>query len=255
MATEDYRWKSDAPLVIAHRGASSIAPESTLHAFRCAVEGGADAVEMDLKLSRDGVIVVHHDQSLDRTTDGKGFVADWTWSELSRLDAGIHYGAEFLSAGIPRLQDVFDEMGDRLLYNLELTEYRRPFTSLTEDTVELVRAYDLEECVLYSSFSPIELFRAARLVDRERLALLVHERTPAFTRALMRWITPHAFFHPSDEMTTQQLIDQSHAGGKSVNVWTVNEHDRMRDLFEWGADGLITDAPDIACRIRAELES
>lgn len=106
MRTDRYQWLSDAPLVIAHRGASSVAPENTLPAFELALEAGADGIELDLKLTLDGIVVVHHDQTLDRTTDGTGLVSDHTWAQLQALDAGSKHHRRYRGTLVPRLSDV-----------------------------------------------------------------------------------------------------------------------------------------------------
>ncbi|MFN2146831.1 MAG: glycerophosphodiester phosphodiesterase, partial [Anaerolineales bacterium] len=116
-------WTSQAPLVIAHRGASAFAPENTLSAFTLAVKQGADAIELDAKLTADGRVVVYHDLTLDRTTSGKGKLAEKSLAELKRLDAGSFMGQEFRGERIPTLDEVFETVGDTLLINVELTNY------------------------------------------------------------------------------------------------------------------------------------
>lgn len=255
MAVDIYGWNADAPLVIAHRGASSVAPENTMPAFVQALELGSDAVEMDLKFSRDEALIVHHDQTLDRTTNGSGKVSEAEWVELKKLDAGSYHGQAFAGVRIPLLEEVFDELGDKLLYNLELTEYGRPFTQLVDKVVAMVDRFHLGAHVLYSSFNPVELFRVTRLVGAARVALLVHARTPGLMRLLARALVPHAIFHPQDELVDRTLIRSVHAVGKRINVWTVNSEDRMDQLLGWGSDGIITDLPDRAVTLRERMEA
>jgi glycerophosphoryl diester phosphodiesterase len=254
MPAEENRWNTNAPLVIAHRGASSIAPENTLPAFMKALAEGADAIELDVKLTKDGTLVVHHDQTLDRTTNGSGFVYEWTWKELRKLDAGGHDSERYSEVRIPSLYNVFASLGDQILYNLELTEYRRPMTDIAEKTTRLVRECHLEENVLFSSFNPLELFRLAKLVDRSRIALLMDTGSPGIFRMIARGVVPHMSYHPSDELVDSNLIQSTHEIGKNVNVWTVNDPDRMKKLLSWGVDGIITDFPDLAVRARDNLE-
>lgn len=254
MPTDKNRWNVDAPLVIAHRGASSIAPENTLPAFITALAEGADAIELDIKLTKDGTLVVHHDQTLDRTTNGSGFVSEWTWKELRKLDVGGHDSERYKDVRIPSLKNVFESLGDQLLYNLELTEYRRPMTDITVKTTRLVREYHLENNVLFSSFSPLELFRLAKLVDRSRIALLMDRGASGLLRMIARRVIPYMSYHPSDELVDSSLIQSTHKIGKRVNVWTVNDQDRMEKLLSWGVDGIITDVPDLAVRARDSLE-
>ena len=148
--------------MIAHRGASLIAPENTLLAFRLAAELGADAIELDVKLTADGHAVIHHDRTLDRTTDGSGPLSAKTLEELQRLDAGSHLDLKFSGESIPTLRQVFHEIGDRLLMNIELTNYARPFNGLPEVVSRMIFEFDLMGRVLISSFNPIALIKMRR---------------------------------------------------------------------------------------------
>jgi glycerophosphoryl diester phosphodiesterase len=255
MAYNQLKWRHDAPLVIAHRGASSIAPENTLPAFEAAVAQGADGIELDVKLSRDGVLVVHHDQTLDRTTNGSGPISHWDWTDLQTLEAGTYFADEYRGVGIPSLEEVFKTFGDQTLYNLELTEYQRPRTEITSKTIELVIEHQLERNVLYSSFNPLELMRAARRVERSALALLMHSATPSAIRILIKLLTPHKVYHPENSMVDETLVTSIHRSNQRINVWTVNVESRMRALLQWGVDGLITDDPALAVNVRRGMES
>lgn len=148
------------PLIIAHRGASAFAPENTMAAFRLAKELGAEGIELDVMLSADQKLVVHHDNSVNRTTDGKGKVAEMTWDELKDLDAGSKFGEEFSGEPLPLLEQVFEELGRKLLINVELKNYASPRDRLTEMVVDLVKRMELEESVLLSSFNAKNLFKS-----------------------------------------------------------------------------------------------
>ncbi len=113
MATQPPSWVTEAPLVIGHRGASSLAPENTYAAFQMALERGADGLELDAKLSSDGVAVVHHDQTLDRTTDGSGLLSKQPLAMLEALDAGSSFNASYRGEKIPTLESVFEAFGER----------------------------------------------------------------------------------------------------------------------------------------------
>jgi glycerophosphoryl diester phosphodiesterase len=116
-------FRTDRPLILAHRGASRIAPENTLVAFCLALEQGADGLELDVQLSRDGVPVVFHDSELSRTTDGRGRISEKTLAELRTLDAGKWFDPRFAGERIPTLEEVFEAFGDRALYNIELKAF------------------------------------------------------------------------------------------------------------------------------------
>jgi glycerophosphoryl diester phosphodiesterase len=239
-------WNVNAPLVIAHRGASLIAPENTLIAFRMAAELGADAVELDAKLTTDGHVVVHHDKTLNRTTDGTGPLSVRTLEELQRLDAGSHLDTKYAGERIPTLKQVFQDIGGRLLINVELTNYAHPFDNLPEVVVQMVDEFDLMRQVLISSFNPIALIRTKRLAPEIALGLLVMAREPGWFIAFFRSTIPHQAYHPSFPMVHEQLIRREHTLGHRVNVWTVNDEDQIQDMLKMGVDGVITDAPDLA---------
>ncbi|HBY09528.1 MAG TPA: glycerophosphodiester phosphodiesterase, partial [Chloroflexi bacterium] len=114
------------PAIFAHRGASAYAPENTLAAFKLAVDQGADAIELDAKLCADGQIIVIHDQTVERTSNGAGKVADLPLSALQELDAGSWFGLEFKGEPIPTLDEVFEAVGQKIFINIELTNYASP---------------------------------------------------------------------------------------------------------------------------------
>lgn len=239
-------WWRPGPLVIAHRGASRRAPENTLAAFRLASEMGADAVELDVRLSADGAVVVLHDLSLDRTTNGTGSVSERSLAQLKALDAGAKFDPRFAGEGIPTLDEVFEAEGKRGLINLELKNYESVFDRLAEAVVKIVRQHGLERRVLLSSFNPFALRTARRLAPDVPRALLVWQGQKGLMQATLRRLTTYEVFHPQDSMTDRATIADQHARGRRVNVWTVNEVERMRELLLLGCDGLITDVPDVA---------
>lgn len=247
-------WNKSVPLVIAHRGASFHAPENTIAAFRMAAELGADAVEMDAKLTIDGQVVVHHDLILDRTTTGTGPLSARTLEELQRLDAGSHFDLSYAGEHIPTLQEVFRSVADRLLINIELSNYASPFNTLPEAVVKLVQEFGLEKRVLLSSFNPVGLRRVRKLTTRIPIGLLVRAKEPGWLRAFFSWLTPnYEAFHPSMALVSEEIIEGQHRKGRWVNVWTVNELEYIKRVVYWGVDGVITDAPDLAREVVREI--
>lgn len=240
------------PLIIAHRGASRYAPENTLAAFRLAAEQGADAVELDAKLSADGEVVVIHDPTTDRTTGFRGEVRQLSLRQLKSLDAGSFFSAHFRGEPIPTLAEVFEAVGERVLINVELTNYTSPGDALVEKVVALVKNFHLEERVLFSSFHPLNLFRAQRLLPRVPTAILaLPGRAGWWARAgWMRRVSPR-FVHPYYTDVTPDYIARQHTRSRKVNVWTVNAGEDMARLVKDGVDGLITDDPPAACQVLA----
>jgi len=246
-------WFRDAPLVIAHRGASVHAPENTIAAFRLATELGADAVELDAKLTADGQVVVHHDQTLDRTTTGTGSLTTRTLEELQHLDAGSHFNPSYAGEHIPTLSEVFRAVADRLLINIELSNYASPFDCLPEVVIKLVQEFGLEKRVLLSSFNPVGLMRARKLAPTIRLGLLVDANEPRWLRTFFSMLTPHEAIHPSMVLASEEMIEGQHRHGRWINVWTVNELDNIKELVHLGVEGVITDIPDLAREVVQEI--
>jgi glycerophosphoryl diester phosphodiesterase len=235
------------PTLFAHRGASAYAPENTLAAFELAVQQGMPAIELDAKLTADGQVVVIHDQSVDRTTDGTGLVRNMPLSELRTLDAGSHFDISFQGEGIPTLSDVFEAVGQRILINIELTNYASIFDSLSEKVVHLVRHHNLVGRVMFSSFNPFALTRARRLEPEIPLGLLaIPGAAGAWARGRLGRLVHYAALHPEIRDVTPSLVKAAHARGERVFVYTVNQIDDMRRLFHMGADGIFTDDPLLA---------
>ena len=246
-------WFRNAPLVIAHRGASVYAPENTIAAFRLAAEFGADAVELDAKLTVDGKIVVHHDRTLDRTTTGTGPIKDRSLEELQHLDAGSHFNLSYAGERIPTLNEVFRTVANRLLINIELSNYSDPFDRLPEAVVKLVQEFGLEKRVLLSSFNPVGLLKVRKLAPEIQLGLLVAAKEPRWLHVFFTIITPHEAVHPSMELANAEMIEGQHHHGRWVNVWTVNELEDIKRMVNLGVEGVITDVPDLAREVVREI--
>ncbi len=152
------------PLIFAHRGACSYAPENTLAAFRLALEQGSDGIELDAKLSKDGVVVVIHDQTVDRTTNGNGKVSELTFAELQTLDTGIQFAPRYVGEKVPSLEQVLSGLGDKLIINIELTSYSSPGDSLPEKVTDLVKKTGTSRNIIFSSFHPAILGRIRKLM-------------------------------------------------------------------------------------------
>jgi len=241
-------WMKDAPLVIGHRGACSAAPENTLAAFRRAVEQGADAIEFDAKLSSDGAVVIHHDRTLDRTTDGTGPVSSHPLRELKQLDAGSSFHASFAGERIPTLDEVIESVGKVLLLNIELTNYAHPRNALPEKVIEMVTRMGMQDRVLLSSFNPYALRRVRHLAPGLPTGLLLMPQQPRFVRAFLRWRVDYDAYHPHLSMVAERST-QAASASMPVNVWTVNAEDAMQRCIRAGVAGIITDYPARARRL------
>lgn len=247
---------TDYPLNIAHRGASAVAPPNTLAAFRRAAELGADGVELDVHLSADGVPVVIHDFTVDGTTDGTGRVRGLPLAALRELDAGSRFDPAFAGERIPTLEEVFAEVGDRLLINVELKSMPgNDYPGLEAAVAALIRRHGLTDRVLVSSFNPFALRRFRRVMPEVPLGFLYEMVILSrLARRAVAWM-PHLQFqaiHPWWEMITPETVRRAHAQGRRVVAWTVDDPAAMARLVEWGVDAIITNYPDRMSRYPSE---
>jgi glycerophosphoryl diester phosphodiesterase len=240
-----------APLVIAHRGASAYAPENTLAAFRLAADQQADAIELDAKLTRDGAIVVMHDPTVDRTTDGQGRVDALTLHEIKQLEAGSKFGTQFAGEPVPLLEEVFEAVSARLLINVELTNYTSRGDGLELRVVDLIRRRNLFERVIVSSFNPLGLRKVKRAEPRVVCGLLYSPDLPIYLRrAWLAFLIPQLDAqHPHYRQVTTRLVRRLHARGQKVNVWTANEAEAIRMSAAAGVDGIMGDDPILIQRL------
>lgn len=232
------------PLVIAHRGASGHRPENTMSAFALAVEQRADMIETDLHRTRDGAVVITHDEEL-HGLGGRGEIADASLAEIRALDAGA-------GERVPTLDEILDGFGTRIAFNLELKRgTRAEYDGLEALAVEAVRQRGLVEATLFSSFYDPVLARLRALAPEARIGLLLSRRYPHDAVARARRLGAEAL-HPEARLVDRRLIDEAHAAGLRVHVFTVDARAEMEHLLALGVDGLFTNYPE---RMRGLLES
>lgn len=240
----------DRPLNFAHRGACKQAPENTVPAFVLAADLGADGIELDVQLSKDGEVVVIHDFQLDATTDGTGPVRDCTLAELKEFDAGVRFDPACAGERIPTLQEVIDAVGHRLLINIELKAQGVRDDGLAAAVVSVVERNDLVARVILSSFNPLTLRRAGRLNPKIPLGLLYAPDQPLFLRRpWLRRTIPLEAVHPYHGLVDAGYIEWAKKQGYRVNVWTVDEVERMQQLRRLAVDVIITNWPDRLGRV------
>ena len=229
-------FESPRPLVFAHRGGSALAPENTIAAFDNGLALGADGLELDVHLSRDGVVVVHHDRVLDRTTTLRGPIAERHSDELRR-------------AAVPALAEVLARYPDRRL----VVELKVNSAALAAATIDAVRRADAVDRVCLGSFGRRAL-RAARAIEPAIATSGAREEVRwALYRSWCRWpVTrvPYSGYQiPELSGTTRvvspRFVEYAHDAGLGVQVWTVDTAEAARRLLGWGVDALITDRPDV----------
>lgn len=234
------------PLIFAHRGASARAPANTLAAFTLASELGADGVELDTHLSKDGEVVVIHDFRLEATTDGQGPVRHKTLAELKSLDTGSWFDEAFAGQRIPTLQEVIDTVGQHLLLNIELKTKSLEDDGLAEGVVRVVEANGLVDRVIVSSFNPLALWRVKKLNPLVDVGLLYAPHLPFYLRHpwLRLLLRPNAL-HPHHTMVNEAYVRRAQRNGYLIHTWVVEDVDEMRKLIDWGVDSIITSQPDL----------
>lgn len=230
----------DHPLIIGHRGASAHAPENTLAAFKLAMEQGADGIELDVKRCASGEVVVMHDETVDRTTNGRGAVHQLTLAQLRALDAGQ-------GQPVPTLDEVLELTASSptpFLVNIEVTNYTTPGDGLERLVVDVVRRHDCADRILFSSFNPLTVRALAQLMPEVPRGILYHHAMPIYIRQV--WLapfTPHEFRHPDFSYVTPDFVQTLKAQGKRVNTWTVNERADIARVAACGVHGIIGDSP------------
>ena len=232
-----------SPIVFAHRGASAHAPENTLAAFELALKFGAPAIELDVKLTSDRQVVIIHDQTVNRTTNGSGAVTKQPLAALRELDAGSWLSADFRGEKIPTLDEVFETVGKKLLINVELTNYATPFDGLVHEVAALVKKHGLQERVIFSSFFPTNLVLARRLLPSVPRGQLIPEGNSGWWQRAAANLMTLDTEHPYIADVSAVSVKRTHSKGRRVHVWTVNDPADMRRLRSLGVDGIFTDDP------------
>jgi glycerophosphoryl diester phosphodiesterase len=237
------------PWVTAHRGYRKKYPENTLAAFQAAVAAGAPMIELDVMFSRDRKLVVIHDATLERTTNGHGAVNDYTLEELKQLDAGSWFDAQFADQRLPELSEVLDLANGRASVNIEIKapayEHNHPPDAIEKQVVALVKQKKLQDSVLISSFDIDILVQIASLEDPPAIALI--SKTPAGKRIVEICYRLKVFsWHPDHLIVTSHQVDMMHAAGLKVFPYNVDTFEDYVKMIDMKVDGVITNDPVLA---------
>ena len=252
---------AEYPIRFAHRGSRILWPENTWYGFDRAVEDlGYRYIETDIQVTKDGVVIVFHDDTLDRTTNGTGAVADWTWSELAALDAAYHFSPDGESfplrgtgVGISRLDDTFERYPD-VRFNIDLKAKGSEWP-----VAEVIARNERHGTVLIGSFHDRRTARFRR-ITRGAVA------TSAGPQAAIAMYTasrlgrtvhrPHAAYQLPYRMrgasVDEKLVEAVHAADAQLHLWTVDEPEDMHRFLDLGVDGIVTDRPDVLNRVMEE---
>ena len=236
---------STKPLVWAHRGASGYAPENTLAAFQKAVDLGADGVELDIQLTKDDQIVVIHDETIDRTSDGKGWVKDYTLEELRAFNYN-RTKPEYKHADIPTMREVFELLKPTGLFiNIEIKTGMVFYEKIEEKILALAKEMGMEDRVCYSSFNHYTVPRIHELKPDAEVGFLYADGPidmPSY--GVKHGVNA---LHPAlYNLQYDGFVKECKEKGLKLNVWTVNERPYMEMCCQYGVDAIITNYPDIA---------
>lgn len=234
--------------IFAHRGYSGKYPENTMIAFKKALEYGVDGIELDVQLTKDGEVVIIHDETIDRTTTGKGFVIDYTYEELEKFDASF----KFKDLGfnkIPTLREYFQLVKDYdIVTNVELKTGINEYLGIEEKVWELIKEYNLEEKVIISSFNHFSVMRMKKIAPQLKYGFLSED----WIIDAGKYTHSHGVqcYHPRFNNLVPDVIKELKKYNLEINTWTVNLEEDMRYLYSNNIDVIITNYPELAQEIK-----
>ena len=229
--------------VTAHRGASKVAPENTIPAFEAAIESGADYIELDVQLTKDGELVVMHDDDIKRTTDGEGPLSLMTYEETQKYSAGSWFSDDgtFNDVKIPKLSEVLELVGHDILLNIEIKSHGN-VAATAEKVAELVEEYDIADSCYVTSFS-YQALKKIKEVNPDIKTALIANIAPSTVYSQMKYIDAISMNYL---FVNQSVVNYAHHSGKKVFVWTVDRSGEMKKMMALGVDNIITNRPDKA---------
>jgi glycerophosphoryl diester phosphodiesterase len=234
-------------MIYAHRGASGYAPENTMAAFREALRLGADGIELDVQLTRDGEAVVLHDHTIDRTSNGRGWLKDFTLAELRQYDFGSWFDSAFRGEPLPTLDETLAWLAPTALrLNIEIKNGPVVYSGLEDKVAVALARFHMEDRVIISSFDHLSLQRIKALNPRLQTGVLFYCR-PVSVPALARDCDA-AWLHPHWQNLDAGWVEEARAAGLGINVYTINQADEYRWISGFAVDGIFSNYPDAAAR-------
>lgn len=235
--------------IFAHRGASGYAPENTLEAFRLAMEQGADGMELDVHLTKDGEVVVIHDETLDRTSNGHGNVRDYTLEELKKFSFHNHM-EKYQGVQIPTLKEALNLVkNSRIKVNIELKTGIYWYEGIEEKTMDIVKTMGMEDRVIYSSFNHYSIQKVLEQNSDAETAYLFSD-VPLNMEKYAK-DTGVKGLHPAVyHLKMADFLETYMKSGLKVRVWTVNNKEDMKMFIDAGVDAIITNYPKVSVKLR-----
>lgn len=241
--------------VWAHRGASAYAPENTMEAYILAHQYGADGIELDVQLSKDGEVVVIHDEKINRTSDGRGYVRNYTLRQLRQFNYN-RTRPEHFHAQIPTLREVLEYLQDKpeMSLNIELKTNAFFYEGIEQKTIDLVHQTGMSERVIYSSFNHYSI-RTVQQIDPEAKVGLLHEDGFIDVPKYAAQLHVDAVHPKYVDLRYPGYLEDCRRLGLDINVWTINDGQMMQDMCEAGVHAIITNDPALAVRVRDAFEN
>jgi glycerophosphoryl diester phosphodiesterase len=237
------------PLIFAHRGFSERYPENTMKAFHSALIYGAQLVELDVRLTKDEKVVVIHDDSVDRTTNGQGPVCSHTLAELEQLDAGSWFNTRFSGERIPTLEEVLVQFSGKLCFNIELKTSDVVNAECTGDlersVIALIKRTNSRDRVLISSFDPVKVGKIRELDSQVRVGLIAHEYKSDDIISRCRELRAYSF-HPNLKYSKQTMIEPIQKAGFFVFPFNIKTQSDLEKAQKFGVDGYFVNDPEFA---------
>ncbi|MGY0395161.1 glycerophosphodiester phosphodiesterase [Fusobacterium sp. SYSU M8D902] len=230
--------------IFAHRGFSGYYPENTMLAFKKAIEIGVDGIELDVQLTKDNTVVIIHDETIDRTTNGDGLVKSYTYDELKKFDASFNFN-NFGFNRIPTLEEYFLLVKDLdIITNIELKTSVYQYLGIEDSVLELIKKYNLEDKVIISSFNHFSILRMKKLAPQIKCGFLSED----WIIDAGKYTFSHQIecYHPRFNNLIPEVIEELKKFNIEINTWTVNDERDMLYLKEKGIDSIITNFPNMA---------
>ena len=237
--------------IMGHRGAAGVAPENTMPAFKVSADLGIPWVELDIRLTKDGDLVLLHDKSLERTTDGTGEVGQLTVAEIQKLDAGSWFSADFAGVRVPTLVQVLETFQERIQFNIEIKDEDDRLEEQIARLFEILDRHQLRHRVILSSFKKKILGAVREEDERVQLAIIANQSADQMKRIATELSCQ--MMNPGNKILSEPLIKWAHERGKRITGWMANEKEILHLLNQWNVDYCCTDFPGMAQEYLEEL--
>ncbi|WP_431794647.1 glycerophosphodiester phosphodiesterase [Bacillus altitudinis] len=229
--------------IIAHRGSSSAAPENTIAAFDVAVKQGADYIELDVQMTMDQHVVVIHDDTVDRTTNGNGLVKSYTLDQLKKLDAGSWFDQQYTNERIPTLQEILERYSQRIGILIEIKHPKRQI-GIEKAVARIINRFAYSRHIMIQSFDVHALQRIKAFAPSLRTALIIKPDAFKLTkRKLTTYSSLANCLNMKKTMINRWWIDRIHTFGMDVFIWTVKDQKTADRIKKYPIDGVVTDNP------------